>query len=67
MSGPATCLKRLIKDTRAQDLAEYGITLAVIGTAAIVAALAIEHNVGDHLWPQARRIIQRAANGPSGS
>jgi Flp pilus assembly pilin Flp len=42
-------MSRLLADDRGQDLAEYGIALAVIGAAAIAAAAAIGVNV-NALW-----------------
>ncbi len=55
-------LKRLLLDDSAQDLAEYGIALAVIGTVAAAAALVIATDVGS-LWTQAQNIIGNAATG----
>jgi len=45
-------LRRLIVDDLGQDLAEYGIALAVIGSAAALAAVAIGGNVST-LWTAA--------------
>jgi len=45
-------LKRLVADQSGQDLAEYGIALAVIGVGAIVAAQAIGASVNS-LWENA--------------
>jgi hypothetical protein len=49
----------LIRDERAQDLAEYGIALAVIGIGAAAAAIAIAVNV-NQLWTTASSIIATA-------
>jgi hypothetical protein len=49
-------LKRLIVEENGQDLAEYGIALAVIGTVAGLAAVAIRDDVGT-LWTNAQGII----------
>jgi Flp pilus assembly pilin Flp len=51
-----TMLKKLIRDTEGQDLAEYGIALAVIGAGAALAAVAIANNVGS-LWETANSLI----------
>ena len=53
-------IKKLIGDERAQDLAEYGIALAVIGAGAAVAAVAIAGDVNT-LWSVAQSIIDKAA------
>jgi hypothetical protein len=52
-------LVSLISDDRGQDLAEYGIALAVIGTVAGLAAIAISTDVGT-LWSNAQSIIHAA-------
>ena len=52
-------LKRLITDDSGQDMAEYGIALAVVGLVAALAALAIANNVGS-LWSRANSIISQA-------
>jgi Flp pilus assembly pilin Flp len=54
-------LKKLVRDTKAQDLAEYGIALAVIGAGAAAAAVVIAGNVND-LWAAANTIIAIAAS-----
>jgi len=51
--------KNLVRNTKAQDLAEYGIALAVIATGAAVAALAISGNVNT-LWTAASAAIAMA-------
>ena len=53
-------LKKFISDETAQDLAEYGIALAVIGAGAAVAAIAIAGNVNT-LWSVAASVIAQAA------
>lgn len=52
-------LKKLVRDEQGQDLAEYGIALAVIGVGAAVAALAIAGDVTT-LWTNAQAIIAMA-------
>lgn len=53
-------IKKLMQDDGGQDLAEYGIALAVIGVAAGVAAVAIAADVST-LWNTASGIIDTAA------
>jgi hypothetical protein len=50
---------RLVHDIGAQDLAEYGIALAVIGTAAGAVAIVLAQDVGT-LWTSAQSVIQLA-------
>ena len=52
-------LKRLIVEDGGQDLAEYGIALAVIGLVAAGAAVVIDTNVGS-LWSRAQSVIATA-------
>ena len=54
-------LKELIRDEAAQDLAEYGIALAVIAGSAglIAAAIATQVNV---LWTSGQTVIDAAAS-----
>ncbi len=52
-------IKKLVKNTKGQDLAEYGIALAVIGAGAALAAVAIAGSVND-LWDAANTIIATA-------
>jgi Flp pilus assembly pilin Flp len=52
-------LKRLISDDSAQDLAEYGIAMAVIAAGAGAIALVIGGNVST-LWSKASTIIAAA-------
>ncbi len=54
-------LAKLLRDESAQDLAEYGIALAVIGAGAAAAAVLISGNVST-LWSRASSIIQSATN-----
>src|SRR5262245_45121337 len=49
-------LKKLAAEEAAQDLAEYGIALAVIGIIAAAAAIVIAKDVGT-LWSQAQNVI----------
>ncbi len=53
-------LARLVADNRGQDLAEYGIALAVIGVIAGAAAVVIATDVGT-LWSRAQNLIDSAA------
>jgi Flp pilus assembly pilin Flp len=57
MTGTFT---RLVTDERGQDLAEYGIALAVIGVIAAAAAIVIAKDVGS-LWSKAQSVIDSAA------
>ena len=54
-------ISKLIRDERAQDLAEYGIALAVIGAGAALAAVAIAGDVNT-LWSVADSVISNAAS-----
>ncbi|HYD49881.1 MAG TPA: hypothetical protein VEB21_16100 [Terriglobales bacterium] len=53
-------LKKLVQDTKGQDLAEYGIALAVIGAGAALAAVAIAGNVTT-LWDSANATLTTIA------
>lgn len=53
--------KKLLKDEAGQDLAEYGIALAVIGLGAAAIAVAIAGNVNT-LWSNAQGPIATAAS-----
>ncbi len=53
-------MKNLIVDDAGQDLAEYGIALAVIGVIAAAAAIVIAQDVGT-LWSKAQNVIDSAA------
>jgi len=55
-------LLRLWFDDRGQDLAEYGVTLAVIGALAATAAVAISKDV-DALWVAAGKTLRQAVRG----
>ena len=55
-----TLMKKLIVDDVGQDLAEYGIALAVIGVIAAAAAIVIALDVGT-LWSRAQNMIDSAA------
>ncbi len=52
-------VKKLAADDAGQDLAEYGIALAVIGTIAAAAAIVIAKDVGT-LWSKAQSVIDSA-------
>jgi len=52
-------IKKLVTDDSAQDLAEYGIALAVIAVAAGGIAVAIRGDVGV-LWANAQTAIHSA-------
>ncbi|TMB03182.1 MAG: Flp family type IVb pilin [Deltaproteobacteria bacterium] len=54
-------MMRLVADEAGQDLAEYGIALAVIGTIAAAAAIVIANDVGT-LWSKAQKVIDSAAS-----
>jgi Flp pilus assembly pilin Flp len=52
-------IKKLVRDEAGQDLAEYGIALAVIAVGAAVIAVAIGGNVNT-LWENAQGAIEDA-------
>jgi Flp pilus assembly pilin Flp len=52
-------LKKLVGDETAQDLAEYGIALAVIAVGAGIVAVAIATDV-EVLWTRAQKAIHSA-------
>jgi len=52
-------IKKFVKEDLAQDLAEYGIALAIVATAAITAALLIKADVTT-LWSTAQTAIHSA-------
>ena len=54
-------LKRLVRDEAGQDLAEYGIALAVIAAGAGLIAVAVGTDV-QTLWSNAQTVIDQAAN-----
>jgi pilus assembly protein Flp/PilA len=55
-------IKKLVKDESGQDLAEYGIALAVVAVAAATAAIAIKGNVTT-LWANGSNAISTAVGG----
>jgi Flp pilus assembly pilin Flp len=54
-------INKLMKDESGQDLAEYGIALAVVAVGAGAVAVAIAGNVNT-LWTKAQTAIAAAAN-----
>jgi Flp pilus assembly pilin Flp len=54
-------ISRLAAEDGGQDLAEYGIALAVISILAGLAAVVISKDVGT-LWSQAQSVIQSASS-----
>ncbi|TMB43284.1 MAG: Flp family type IVb pilin [Deltaproteobacteria bacterium] len=56
-----TLARRLIRDERGQDLAEYAIALAVI-TIAVIAAVQLVGTRVTTLWNQAATGLQNAAS-----
>jgi len=54
-------IKRLVAEELGQDLAEYGIALAVISVLAALVAIVIAQDVGT-LWSQAQNVISSATN-----
>ena len=56
-----TFARRLIRDERGQDLAEYAIALAVI-TIAVIAAVQLVGTRVTTLWNQAATGLQNAAS-----
>jgi len=54
-------INKLVKDESGQDLAEYGIALAVIAVGAGLVAANIAGTV-DTLWSKAQTAINAAAN-----
>ena len=59
-------MKKLVRDESGQDLAEYGIALAVIAAGAATAAILISGSVAD-LWESAETVIGQAATDVTGS
>ena len=55
-----TLLRKLVAEEAAQDLAEYGIALAIIGIIAAAAAVVIAKDIGT-LWSQAQSTITSVA------
>ena len=56
-----TMLKRLVTDESGQDLAEYGIALAVIAGIVALIAVAIGQDV-QTLWQRGQNAIVQAVN-----
>jgi len=54
-------MKKLVRDEKGQDLAEYAIALAVI-TLAVIAAVQLVGTRGTTLWNQAATTLQNAAS-----
>jgi Flp pilus assembly pilin Flp len=54
-------LKKLVRDEAGQDLAEYGIALAVIAAGAGLIAVAIGTQVNT-LWSRGQSVINSAAS-----
>ena len=57
-------MKKLVRDEAGQDLAEYGIALAIIAVGAGAAAVIIAGDVNT-LWSNAQTVINTAAGGGS--
>jgi Flp pilus assembly pilin Flp len=58
--------KRLLTEQEAQDLAEYGVALAIIGVGAGAMAVALSQGVAD-VWASANAAIQSATDIIAGS
>ena len=56
-----TLIKKLVREEAGQDLAEYGIALAVIAVGAALIAVAIGGNVNT-LWENAQTAIESAVS-----
>ena len=56
-----TLIKNLVRKDEGQDLAEYGIALAVIAIGAALIAVAIGTDV-ETLWSNAQQIISSAVS-----
>ena len=54
-------IKKLVRDEKGQDLAEYGIALAVIAVGAAVIAVAVGGNVNT-LWSNGQTAINSAVS-----
>lgn len=59
-------MKRLIREEWAQDLAEYGVALGIIGTGAAAAAIAFAGGV-NQVWASANTAIGNATTLITGS
>ena len=55
-------LVRLLHDTEGQNLAEYGIALAVIAAGAAASAVSISHDT-DSLWTRALQALVLSMSG----
>ena len=55
-----TLIQKLIRDQHAQDLAEYGVALAVIGAGAGLAAIAVAADVNT-IWSACQSILDKVA------
>lgn len=58
--------KRIARDEGGQDLAEYGIALALVGAVAVAAALAMSIQIGT-LWDSADATISGVVQGDPGN
>jgi Flp pilus assembly pilin Flp len=56
-----TVLKRLVKDESGQDLAEYGIALAVIAGIVALIAVAVGQDV-QTLWQRGQNAVSQVVN-----
>ena len=52
---------RLVRNDAGQDLAEYGIALAIIGTIAGIMAIIVAQDVGT-LWSRANSVVGSVAS-----
>ena len=55
----ALIIRRLIRETSAQDIAEYGIALAIIGVGAGLVAVAVAGDVNS-IWSTAQAAVHAA-------
>jgi Flp pilus assembly pilin Flp len=58
-----TVLKRLVRDESGQDLAEYGIALAVIAGIVALIAVAVGQDV-QTLWQRGQTAVSQAVSNP---
>jgi hypothetical protein len=58
--------KRIVRHEGAQDLAEYGIALGLVGAVAVAAALAMSIQIGT-LWDSAQGTISGVVQGEPGN
>jgi Flp pilus assembly pilin Flp len=58
--------KRVVRNERGQDLAEYGIALGLVGAVAAAAALAMSMQIGS-LWESADETISGVVQGDPGN